>query len=148
MPNPFLQALGLGAKNSDALPIGALQTWLKSSRQNAYVDVGPYEIYLRKARRGSGDRPDTLDVANIKNRDRDQLGEDALEKKPPEARPPRGKFKELMEILEREAKANGLDEVYVENIFNEFLPEILAKYGYVLDPESMPDAPSYRKKVR
>lgn len=86
---------------------------------NQWLNLGPYKTYLRK----SAPRPDQvmmrpLDLANIQH----EKGGGG------------GRFKELMAMIEAEAQANGHDGIYVENIFNEFLPEVLSRYGYDVKP--------------
>jgi hypothetical protein len=74
-----------------------------------------------------------------------------LETLGPEARPPRGQFRELMAMLEREAGDVGHDGVYVEAIMNEFLPRVLKSMGYEMDPMggmATPGIPSMFKRLR
>lgn len=61
-----------------------------------------------------------VDLANITNRNRPDNTETAGANKPS-----REKFGELLKLLEAEALKNGYDSVYVEQIMNQFLPEVL-----------------------
>lgn len=126
-----------------------LRRFLQSQSRNQHVMVGPYEAYLRKGvpRRISPEdtlvRP--LDFASV-NKKGDQRA--TLEKLPPEQRPPKGKFRDLVKLLEEESAKAGHDSVYAENIMNQFLPEIFASMGYTHDPvSSFPGLPSMYKRL-
>lgn len=86
-----------------------------------------------------------VDLANIE-RAGNEIG---MENLPPEMRPPKGKFKELLAMLESEAYGANHDSIYVENIMNEFLPEVLERNGYTRDSFSPWQAiPSMYKRLR
>lgn len=116
-----------------------LQAFLANQNsRNAWLNVGPYKTYLRKGERilPRGDvtrtrdttRFKTLELANVERQGR---GTKTL---PEGERPSRGQFQELITLLENEAQKNGYDAVYVEQILNEFLPQVLQRRGYVQDP--------------
>lgn len=110
------------------------------------MDVGPYSLYLRQGAPIPVNHErlmNPLQLANVSNKN-DQLR--GLEYLPPEERRPRGQFRELITLLEEAAKRNGMDGIYAENIMNEFLPEVLARYGYVRDDFSIPRIPSMYKR--
>lgn len=108
--------------------------------RNQWLEIGPYKAYVRKSERvlPRGDhtrirdmgRFQTLELANVERQGR---GSKTL---PEGERPAKGQFGELVKMLEDEAKKNGYDAVYVEQILNEFLPEVLRRKGYVQDPSA------------
>lgn len=111
-------------------------------------NLEPYQLFLRASvpryvNNTLYERP--VDLANVYrkgNRAR-------MDYVPPEKRPPRGRFRELVEILEDEAIEAGYDSVYVENIMNEFLPDLFASMGYIKDTGSpWSSLPSMIKPLR
>lgn len=142
----------LGGK-APGLPAGDLRKFLQGGgARNQYVQIGPYNSYLRKSvpRRVSaseGELGNPLDLANIQRTD----VEGQVERKPARERNPKGKFRELLALLETEAAAAGHDSVYVEQILNEFLPDVLRSAGYQMDElhgMMNPDTPSMYKRLR
>lgn len=135
----------LGSGGPKGLDPTDLRKFLRGSQRNANIRVGPYDAYVRKSMpRGMGmEKP--FDLARI-----DREG-GTTEKLPPETRGPKGRFRELMALLESEAAAAGHDSVYVEQIMNKFLPEVLASMGYEADKVHAvmnPDTPSMFKRLR
>lgn len=111
----------------------ALHEFLDGSQQSAWVQVGDYNVYLRKGSRNlSGGEASTLDVANINRVD----GRGSHEVLPPAQRGASGNFRQVMSELERAAGERGFGGVYVENIQNKFLPDVLQRGGYVPDAEA------------
>ena len=141
----------LGAKPSHGLDPTELRRFLAGAGpRNRNLDIGPYSAYLRRSMPREptiGDklkRP--LDLASIGHQDKGENVEFA----PAGLRPPRGKFKELMTLLEDEARQQGYDSVYVEQIFNKFLPDVLKGMGYRLDERAAPmnpETPSLFKRL-
>lgn len=57
-----------------------------------------------------------------------------------------GLYREIDDMMTEAARKYGFDGVYVENVLNDFLPEVLERYGYTrIDPEWGP--PSFWKSV-
>lgn len=135
---------------ASGIPRGRLREFLaQQNRGSEWLELGPYDTYLRRAERylpmPGYDKPvrtRTVDLANITRRDI----EGNMEALPPEQRPPRGKFQELLRILEEEASGAGYNAIYAENIMNEFLPEVLARYGY--DPDLMTQGQPFPSMIR
>jgi len=129
-PQELLRSIFAGPK--DSLGREALREFLKHPKPGSqWLDLGPYQTYLRR----SVPRPDygmqrPLDLANIQHADGGGGG----------------RFRELMSMLEAEAQAGGYDGIYVENILNEFLPEVLARYGYSVQNGRGYDLPVATKK--
>lgn len=124
-----------------------LDDFLKSDKRNTHIEVDRYNLYIRKSERLiAGATYNMLDLATVE-RDSIPTVDDFIkltEKLPPEQRRPRGRFRELMQTLEQAARANGLDGVYVENIINKFLPDVLESYGYTREDSMFSlDTPSY-----
>lgn len=123
--------------------ISALREFVESPLVNTHVQIDNYEVYLRKARRvdETGKLVTTLDMASIQRVDAENA---SFEKgRAPDEKP--GDFRELMQRLEQEAASHGFDAVYAENVFNEFLPDVLRRYGYTQMPGGYP--PSFIKHV-
>lgn len=127
MPNPadILRTLG-GKLKGNKYP--EIEQFLRGKANNAWIESGGYKAYLRKG------MPGRVDLASI---ERKGLGDNALYDLPPEQRPPRGDFSGFMAELERAAADAGYDQVYVENIMNEFLPGVLERMGYSRDPDAL-----------
>ncbi len=98
--------------------------------------VDKYEVYLRKGRRVDerGELVTTLDLASIQRTDSENASFEIG--RAPNEKP--GDFRELVARLEQEARDNGLDAVYIENVFNEFLPDVFRRYGYTQMPGGFP----------
>lgn len=123
--------------------ISALREFVESPLVNTHVQIDNYEVYLRKARRvdETGKLVTTLDMASIQRVDAENA---SFEKgRAPDEKP--GDFRELVQRLEQEAASHGFDAVYAENVFNEFLPDVLQRYGYTQMPGGYP--PSFIKHV-
>ena len=89
---------------------------------------------LREFRREDldrGIRPDTLIVVNVMNLDRDSNWE-RLQSPPPRT----GRLSAFMDEVEEVATKAGCRYVWVESVFNEFLPEKLEERGYRMLPSS------------
>lgn len=100
-------------------------SFVASSIRNKYVNFKGLSVYLRKGQI-SIDREikNAIQLANISNPRRPTNME--IDPKPKST----GKFSALMNELENLAKDNGYDGVYVESILNDFLPDVLKRYGY------------------
>ena len=117
---------------------------------NRYMDIGPYNAYLRRSHPRIPDQGVNLkrpvDLANIQRTDI----EGQMDFQPAKLRNPKGRFRELMAMLEAEAEKQGYDAVYVEQIMNKFLPDVLGSSGYELDRNAAmmnPDTPSMYKRL-
>lgn len=83
---------------------------------NGHIIIKPFRIYMRLTTRFiDGDRKRTVDIGQIIS-----------------STPTRrtGKFKNVLDHIEKSAKINGFDGVYVESIMNTWLPDKLKEYGY------------------
>lgn len=131
--NPLDILRTIGGKMGGGSRYPEITQFLNGPQRNAWIETGPYKAYLRKSV-GGGQLPETtkgrVDLANIERTD----GEGSPYELPPGERGPRGDFSGFMAELERAAVEAGYDQVYVENIFNEFLPGVLERLGYVRDP--------------
>ena len=121
--------------------------------QDTYVLKGPFQGKLQKGlvddgklrefRRVDLERglvPDTLIVLHVLNDDR---GRNYCRMQPP---PPRtGRFSAFMDEVEEVATHARCRLVWVENVFNEFLPEKLERRGYQKIPGSDNPHPDYVK---
>lgn len=138
----LMQLMGGG----QALDPTELRRFIAGSQRNKHVDVGEYNAYLRK---GIPRPPDKLtkplDLSTVQRK-----GSENSAKLPEGQRPEKGRFREFMALLEAEAAQGGHDSVYVENILNEFLPEILQSMGYVKESGASlwPGPPSMFKRLR
>lgn len=99
--------------------------FIVSTLHNEYVNFNGLEIYLRKGQMAiNGELKNAIQLGNISNPKRsDNIKIDPEHKKT-------GKFSALMKELEKLAKEHGFDGVYVESILNDFLPDVLKRYGY------------------
>lgn len=111
---------------------------------NQWLDLGEYSTYLR---RGNGRFPAKgtalkrpLELANVERKDfpEDTPRHAKTDIMPAGRRPPRGRFREMLALMEKEALKQGYDSLYVENIFNKFLPDVLESTGYAVDPSGPP----------
>lgn len=131
---------GLG-RQADQLDPTQLRRFLEGQgANNQYLDIGPYNAYLRRSSPRVVGRGQTLnrpvDLGAIERTDL-KMNEEAMKFQPAGRRPPKGQFKEMMALLEEEANKQGYDSVYVEQIFNEFLPDVLKSMGYTSDETLM-----------
>lgn len=143
IPN-LAELLGMGGSNG--LDPAQLRRFLQQANgpTNKWLDVGPYNAYLRKSGpRRHLDIARPVDLASVSNTNRGSN----MELLPAGERPPKAKFQELMQLLETESGKAGRDSVYVENVLNKFLPEVLQRYGYQHDPYSGQNLPSFFKKL-
>lgn len=151
IPN-IMELLGAAPKGLDRRQ---LQQFLASQQRNQWLDIGPYKTYLRRGMPRTIDpvapsvtrlnKP--LDLANVESRN----SPNNVHNLEPGQRPPKGKFRELLAVLEEEALKSGHDSVYVEQIMNEFLPDVLTSAGYRIDPlhaRMNPTTPSMYKRLR
>lgn len=148
VPN-IMELLGAQPKGLDS---EALRTFLGGAGSNyGTVRIGPYDADLlrsgpRHIRSGVElKRPAVLQ--RVGRRDLRAQDESAFEYRPEKLRHPRGRFQELMQLLEQEAERQGYDSVYVENIMNKFLPQVLQRYGYEIDPFTPKDLPSMYRRL-
>jgi len=116
--------------------VAAIRQFMATPLQNAHILVDKYEVYLRKGRRVDerGELVTTLDLASIQRTDSENASFEIG--RAPNEKP--GDFRELVARLEQEARDNGLDAVYIENVFNEFLPDVFRRYGYTQMPGGFP----------
>lgn len=93
--------------------------------RNEYVNFNGLSAYLRKGKMAiDGEIKNTIQLANLTNPKRPTNME--IDPNPKST----GKFSALMAELEALAKENGYDGVYVESVLNDFLPDVLERYGY------------------
>jgi hypothetical protein len=123
--------------------VNALRSFVESSQINAHIQVDNYEVYIRKARRldETGNLIRTLDLSSVTRSDAENAS--FTKGRTPDEKP--GDFRELVTRLEQEAASHGFDAVYDENVLNEFLPDVLRRYGYTEMPGGFP--PSFIKHV-
>jgi len=149
MANPILEALGFGTKNyPEGLNPKELIDFIRKAKakkgpRNKYIDIGPYSIYTQVGPYGQVPSESYLNIANISNKEKQNLPEANTRIEAPESRGPKGRFKELMALIEQTAAKEGLDGTYVEQAMNDFLPEVLGRYGYI--PANKIGERSYRK---
>lgn len=112
--------------------------------RNAYIRYKDIEAYVRKSvRLIDGERKRCLDMGNVQNRKRQKNLNYATKHRRT------GLFREFDDLMKKLAVEHGYDGVYVESVVNDFLPDVLVRYGYrlVVDhvPEMMRDIalPSY-----
>ena len=149
MANPILEALGIVRSHPEGLNPQQLVKFIRAARKgkgprNKYVDIGPYSIYTQIGPYGYGGEKDLwLNIGNISNTEKVNLPSSSKQTNDPSQRGPQGRFKELMQLVEQTAAKEGLGGVYVEQVQNEFLPQVLRRYGYV--PADRIGERSYRK---
>lgn len=92
---------------------------------NLYIWFETIECYMRKGRVFvDGEIRTALTIANITNHKRRSNGfSDPNHKRT-------GLFKRFETHVRELSAKHGYDGVYVELIFNEFLPDVLTRYGY------------------
>ena len=103
-----------------------LDEFLVSGFPNSeYIRYKTIVAYMRKGRRAvDGQIFNALTIANIKNTRRASN----VEINPRHKRT--GLFSEFEGLVRKAAVERGYDGVYVECVFNPFLPEVLIRYGY------------------
>jgi hypothetical protein len=90
-----------------------------------YVGYREIECYIRKGHRIVNDRiRNVLCIANITNY---KCPRNVKFKKRPR---PTGDFRRFEAMVRRAALKHGYDGVYVEQVLNEWLPDVLIRYGY------------------
>jgi 3-deoxy-D-arabino-heptulosonate 7-phosphate (DAHP) synthase len=107
-----------------------LREFLQSDIRNSYIQHHDLELYVRRGWRFiEGRRMTTLDIANVANTRRsdnlkinDQAGRT-------------GQWQLLDQAAKSLVVEFGLDGIYIENVFNEFLPSKLLRDGYRLVSE-------------
>lgn len=100
-------------------------SFVASAIRNEYVNFKGLSAYLRKGKMAiDGEIKNTIQLANIANSKRPMNME--IDPNPKST----GKFSALMAELEALAKEHGYDGVYVESVLNDFLPDVLERYGY------------------
>ena len=147
----LMGAAAAGGQSRGALDPTKLRAFLGGAgARNQNLDIGEYQAYLRRSmprEPGKGvslKRP--LDLGRIERTDI----EGQVEFNPEKFRNPRGRFDELMALLESEAEKAGYDSVYVEQIMNKFLPDVLKRKGYTVDENHAmmnPTTPSMYKRL-
>lgn len=147
----LMGAAAHGSQGRGALDPTKLREFLGGAGpNNQYLDIGEYNTYLRRGIPRQVERATMIrrpvDLANISRTDM----EGQVEFNPEKFRNPKGRFKEMLAMLEEEALKSGYDSVYVENIFNKFLPDVLNRAGYNFDADAsraLPEAPSMYKRL-
>src|ERR1041385_270650 len=104
--------------------------------RNEYIRYKDIVAYVRKSLRLiDGERKRCLDRANTKNVRR----QNNMESMAKFYRT--GLYREFDDLMKRLAVEYGYDGVYVESVLNDFLPDVLVRYGYRLVPDH--DPPCY-----
>lgn len=102
-----------------------LEEFMEMSVPNLYIWFDTIECYMRKGPRiVDNEIYNVLTIANVTNRKR----YDNAEFKSNHKRT--GLFKKFETHVREMAKKYGYDGVYVEIVLNEFLPDVLLRYGY------------------
>lgn len=102
-----------------------LESFLQSDLRNGYIKFGNLSAYYVKSyRQINGERRPILIRGNTTNQKRS----DNIEVNP--RRKSTGQYKALCDLTEKLARDYGYAAVYVENVLNQFLPEVLLRYGY------------------
>ncbi len=144
-----MEILGMQRRGFDPTELRAFLGGAGSNSRE--LNLGPYEAYLRRSvprfMRAGVELKRPVDLARVGRKDLKASDESAFEFRPEKLRHSRGKFQELMTLLESEAEKAGYDSVYVENIMNKFLPDVLKRYGYEQDPFTPPDLPSMFRRL-
>lgn len=103
-----------------------LSQFLSGTERNAWIRVGSFEIYVRKAVRTiEGSQRHCLDIANISNVKTQGKGE----------------FKALLPQILHIAHVWDRSIVYVENLLNPRFEDYLKREGFKYQPNTIP--PSY-----
>lgn len=108
--------------------VAALRAFIESPDQSAQLAIDNYEVELRKSLRAdeTGQTIEMLDLVSITRTDAENAS--FTTGRSPDEKP--GDFRDLMKRMESEAASHGIGAVYVESVMNEFLPEVLTRYGY------------------
>lgn len=123
--------------NRDLNPAELRKFLAGAGPSNQWLQLGDYSTYLRRGipkflEKGTElKRP--IDLSNIERKGLPMTEEAvaaATKRQPAKFRNPKGKFRQLLAMLEDQGRANNYDSIYVENIINEFLPEVLESAGY------------------
>ena len=103
-----------------------LEEFVRDPARSAWIRYGTLKVYVRKSWRSVGDGTlfHVIDVANITNVRRPMNTARRV-------RPRRtGQLRAFDDAVRRVAQAHGFDGVFWENVLNEFLPDVLIRYGY------------------
>lgn len=116
-----------------------LEKFLDMAVPNLYIQYKSMECYMRKGRVYIDGKVRTaLTIGNIKNLKR----RDNFEVKENPTRT--GLFAEFEELVRQKAAEHGYEGVYVELVYNEFLPDVLTRYGY--QRVNIRGVPGYQEK--
>jgi hypothetical protein len=123
--------------------VSTLRAFIESPDRNAHLAIDNYEVYLRKSLRPDSDglMIDAIDLVSVTRTDAENAS--FSKGRAPDEKP--GDFRDLVKKLESEAADHGIEAVYVESVMNEFLPDVLVRYGYSEVPGG--DLPSFIKRV-
>lgn len=145
-----------GLASKPQLPREELRRFLGGAGATGqHLNMGPYKAYLRRGIERPIEPGTTLkrplELGSVERQGLTEAQQEAATKRQPaKFRNPKGRFRELLAMLEEEAKRSGHDSIYVENILNEFLPEVLASAGYQLPRQgyrSTVNPPSMYKRL-
>lgn len=115
-----------------------LEEFLKLDTRNLYVKYRDLVAYMRKNYRYIDGSPMyALDLANIKNVRR--VNNFTVN---PNAKRT-GQFADFDALMKRLVVEYGFDGIYVENVLNPFLPNVLLRYGYTRLPVELDGLPCF-----
>ena len=118
-----------------------LSGFISGDLRNSYVNFQGLKVYLRK---GSlyidKEYKNVIQLANVTNPKRSSN----IEINP--RRKSTGKFKALINELNRLAQEYNYDGIYVESVLNDFLPDVLERYGFKMVNVQL-GAPNYWREV-
>src|SRR5678815_2629594 len=122
----------------------SLEEFIAQNGSNLYIRYKTIICYMRKGRvLVDGQICTALTIANITNTRRRNNGEFNPRHKRT------GLFSEFEGVVRKLAAENGYDGVYVESVFNEFLHDVLIRYGYhavnIHNPEELSGRCYWRK---
>lgn len=118
-----------------------LSEFLSSPSRNSWIKYKSLELYVRKSHRTiNGEEINAFDIANMKNVRRPQN----FNFKAKHSRT--GLFKEF--IAEASPMLPQFDGIYIENVLNEFLPDVLLRYGFTQIPLSDPTLKCFWKSLK
>lgn len=102
-----------------------LQEFMESAERNAWIKSNDLRVYVRKSVRShDGMTFKMIDIANVSNPRR------AMNAGFRSKHHRTGRFRELLDLANNLAMSHNFDAIYVENVLNEFLPDVLTRYGY------------------